>query len=69
MRTRAGLLFPPGYTFYSRSCASTYKFWLSGGTIFVLVDPVSICTGIEPAELRDSDGGAGVNLGNDHVSW
>jgi hypothetical protein len=25
----AGLLCPPGYTFYSRSCASTYKFWLA----------------------------------------
>jgi hypothetical protein len=24
----AGLLCPPGYTFYSRSCTSTYKFWL-----------------------------------------
>ncbi len=24
----AGLLCPPGCPFYSRSCASTYKFWL-----------------------------------------
>jgi hypothetical protein len=25
----AGLLWPPGYTFYSRSCSSTCKFWQS----------------------------------------
>ncbi len=34
--TRVGFLWPPGYTFYSRSCTSTYKFCLTQVGWFVL---------------------------------
>ena len=47
-----GLFWPSGYTFYSRSDASTYKFWLTQVGWFVLWLIRSIWrTGIEPAEL------------------
>ena len=51
----AGLFCPPGFTFYSRSCGSIWKFWMAislSGMIFPWLIPCLFGdTGIEPAEL------------------
>jgi hypothetical protein len=35
--TRGWAFWPSGYTLYSRSCTSTYKFWLTGGMVCSVV--------------------------------